>query len=365
MTINEKLSLNAGLFSLLLSFIIISCAPPSIHTTVLKPALFDEAAKLKTVAVLPFEGTEGRPFASEVESVLASINIGDKQYFTVVERTKLDGVLHELHKSNADEHFDEGMAARIGKMVGAKGIYTGAIITSRTDDSQYKEQRSECTSYEQKTDKKGNTYQGRCLNTRTYDVSCTKRVASFGFVPKLIEVETGRIIYSKDISKSANDSRCSDSSTPLATQYDLLSTLKESGLDIFKRDIAPHYVTVEIKLMDSTDGLNSSNAKSKFEQALEFAKNNRIDRACELWGEARAQETHSPSILYNLGICSEVVGELEQALGLYRDADRLLLKPDDRVSAALYRVQEAIGGRQKLKEQINKEDIRKPDTKRF
>jgi tetratricopeptide (TPR) repeat protein len=117
--------------------------------------------------------------------------------------------------------------------------------------------------------------------------------------------------------------------------------------------------------MDSTDGINSSDAKKKLDQGMEFAKNNRLDRACELWGEARISEPYSPSILYDLGVCSEVSGELEQALTLYKEADRLLKSPDDKVSSALHRVQEDIGGKQKLREQINKEDTRKPDTKSF
>ncbi len=89
-------------------------------------------------------------------------------------------------------------------------------------------------------------------------------------------------------------------------------------------------------------------------KGLILQKNNRFDRACELWGEARILSPNSPSILYNLGICSEVTRELEQALELYKKADRLLDKPDDRITAAIGRVSEAIQKQKRLREQLVK-----------
>ncbi|MBI5214091.1 MAG: tetratricopeptide repeat protein, partial [Nitrospirae bacterium] len=121
-----------------------------------------------------------------------------------------------------------------------------------------------------------------------------------------------------------------------------------------RRDIAPYYVTLEIKLMDAKDGITSASAEKKFEQGLDFAKGNRLDRACELWGEARIASPNAPSILYNLGICSEVTGELDQALDLYRKADRMFNRPDDNVTAAIGRVSESIQKQKRLKEQMGR-----------
>lgn len=104
--------------------------------------------------------------------------------------------------------------------------------------------------------------------------------------------------------------------------------------------------------MESTDGIASIEAEKKFEQGVDYAKNNRLDRACELWGEARILSPNAPSILYSLGICSEVTGELEQALELYKQADRAYGKPDDKITLALHRVLETIKKQKKLKEQI-------------
>jgi tetratricopeptide (TPR) repeat protein len=188
----------------------------------------------------------------------------------------------------------------------------------------------------------------------TYTVPCTKRVATFTFTAKLIDVERGRIVYANNVSGTATSSACSDSTIPLAGKLELMEKAKQFAKEMFSRDVAPHYVTFEIKLMDSTDGITSREAERKFEQGIDYAKHNRLDRACELWGEARILSPDAPAILYNLGICSEVTGELEQALDLYKKADRAYGKPDDRITSALHGVSGAIQKQKKLKEPIEK-----------
>jgi tetratricopeptide (TPR) repeat protein len=341
------------LLSAVALFIAASCAPPAVKTTVLAPAKYHDAAKLREVAVLPFDGLGGAGFASEIEGLIAGVNIGDKQYFTLVDRMKLDRVMSEM-KFSQSALVDPNNAANLGKMVGAKGIYTGVVTASNASDNWYSEDRSRCAQHEIKYDKKGNPYEGKCLRYESYKVNCTKRIAVFSFVPKLIEVETGRVVYANTISQTAQASACQDSAKPLSSAEELIAQAKQRAKEMLRRDIAPHYVTLEIKLMDAKDGVTSGQAEKKLEQGIDFAKANRLDRACELWGEARISSPNAPSVLYNLGICAEVTGDLQQALDLYRKADRLLNKPDDNITVSIARVSEAMQKQKKLKEQIGK-----------
>lgn len=335
--------------ALLLLILLVSCSAPAVKTTVLMPARFHEATTLKEVAVLPFDGQGGNEFAAEIESILMSVNIGDKQYFTLVDRTRIDKIISEL-KLGQSALVETETAVKIGKLLGAKGIYTGVIGMMNVSDNHYSESRSRCAQYATQPGKKY-TY---CARYESYNVPCTKRTAVFSATPKLIEVQTGRVVYANSISGTANSSACKDSSKPLLDKAILFANAKEAAKAIFKSDVAPHYVTQEIKIMDSKDGLTSNVAEKKFEQGIDFAKNNRLDRACELWGEVRTISPNSPSLLYNLGICSEVVGNLDEALDLYKKADRLLNKPDDKISAALGRVTQAIQNREKIKQQTVK-----------
>ncbi len=189
-----------------------------------------------------------------------------------------------------------------------------------------------------------------CTAWQNYPVGCTKRVATFSFVPKLIDVETGRILYSNSISHTVSDSACTDK-RPVTDSLTLLNNAKAAVKNEFRSDVAPYKTDVTLELADSTDDIPTDEAKKKFKSGLSFARGNRMDRACELWKDASALSPKSFSILYNLGICAEIYGQLEQALDTFNKADRLLEKPDKRVSEAISRVSSSIEKQKRLQQQ--------------
>lgn len=327
-----------------------SCAAPTIQATKLVSARSFEAAKLKQVAVLPFDGNDGKTFSTEIEGVLAGINVGEKQFFSLIDRAKLDQIINEM-KLGQSALVNPDTAAKIGNIAGAKGIYTGTVTSSIINNSHYKEERTRCAYNVTKYDNKGNPYQ-TCGKYETYNVNCTKRHANFAFTPKLIEVETARIAYSNNISGESSSAACSDSQRPLASTTELLERAKKIAKDKFRHDVAPYYVNVKLNLMKSDDGIISDEAKKKFEQGIDYAKNNRMDRACELWGEVRILSPNAPSVLYDLGICAEITGDLDQSQELYKKCDKCLGEPNKDVSDALHRVANELKNRDKLKEQI-------------
>jgi tetratricopeptide (TPR) repeat protein len=340
-------------FPFMIAFVILAlfsgCAP-KIRINMLQPAQYHEASLTKTIAVLPFSGPDGKAFAAELEGVLAGIGIDDHRYFTLVDRATLDKTISEMQLSQSGL-VDQKTAAKLGKLIGAQGIYTGIVAQNNYNDNRYSEKRSTCVQYEKRRDKDGNIYQGACINWRYYNVHCTKRVAIVNVSPKLVEVSTGKILYSRNLSATAESSGCDDTK-PVQSEYVLLEKAKESVKRDFRRDIAPYYVTREIKLLDSNDGIESPEAKDKLKRGLEYANKGRMDNACELWGEARNLAGNSYALLYNLGVCAESRGDIDAALLLYRQADKKMGKPDDDISLALNRVAEAVKNKDKLKEQL-------------
>jgi len=339
------------IFFLLFFALVVSggCAT-KIKVNMLQPAQYHEASLTRTVAVLPFSGPGGAEIASEIEGVLGSISIDGKPYFTLVDRAQIDKTLGEMKLSQSGL-VNQSTAARIGKMVGAQGIYTGMVTLSGISDSSFRERRQQCAQHQIKYDNKGNAYEGACLRWRPYDVACTKRVASFACSPKLIEVSTGKILYARNLAGSADSSGCEDR-RPVKGEAELLQKAREIAKSEFRKNVAPFYVTREIALMDSTDGISSSEAKDKLKNGLDYAAKQRMDRACELWGEANALSPDAPSILYNLGVCAESRGEFDKAHTLYRQADKRLGKPDDNISSALNRVSEALKNQNRLREEL-------------
>lgn len=338
------------LLVLCIGFVMLSGCATKIRVNMLQPAQYHEASLTKAVAVMPFSGPGGRQFAAELESVLSGIGIDDKQYFTLVDRASMDKVLSEMAFSH-NGLVDEKTAVKLGKLIGAQGIYTGIVSRNNYDDSQYTERRQTCTRYEQRRDDKGRIYQGACLHWRYYNVNCIKRVANFSVTPRLVDVATGRILYSRNLSAMTNSSGCEDTN-PLQSDMVLLEQAKDRVKNEFRRDIAPYYVTREISLIDSTDGIASKEAMAKLKNGMEYAGKGRMDSACELWGEARNMAVNSHALLYNLGVCAESRGDLDAALSLYKQSDRILGKPNDDISLALNRVGEAIKNRSKLEEQL-------------
>lgn len=335
-----------------LALLAFSGCATKIKTNVLMPGRIDEAAKFKSVAVLPFDGTDGKEFSALVESSLASVRIDDKQYFQIVDRGVMDKTLNEMKLSMAGV-VDADTAARIGKMVGAKGIYTGIVNTSSLNDSGFSETRQKCGSYRSVIDGKGRKSQ-EC--TRWYDakVECTRRTTVFAFTPKLVEVETSRIIFSNTYESALESKGCKDESEGLVDGDVMKKQARGDAVQKFRMDVAPYYAMMEFTLKDSTSDIPPDAAKNKLKDGLTFAKGNRMDRACELWNEAKAAAPDSVTLLYNLGVCAETQGRPEEALALYRQVDRALTKPDELVSAALARVSVQIENRKKLGQQVAK-----------
>ena len=330
------------MFCLLMCTIVSSgCAAPKITVMKLEPGKSVEAARLRKVAVMPFDGPDGANFAAEFEGKLASVKIDDRQFFEVVNRSALDTVMNEM-KLTQSGLVDPDTAAQVGKMIGAKGIYIGQITKAKVNDSKYVEERSECSARNEK---------GRCVSWRKWKVDCIKRTADFNVTPKLVEVETARLIFSDNYSGKQESKRCADSGYPLKSSDEMILSLQNSALASIRNDIAPFYQPVQIQLMKVKDGITSEAAKDKLASGLEFAKNKRFDRACEIWAEARPLAPRSVSILHNLAICAEVDGKLEEALVLLKEADKQLTEPNDSVTASLERVAASISKQKKLKTQ--------------
>ncbi len=321
-----------------------------VRVNMLQPAAYHQASLTKSVAVVPFNGPDGANFAAEIEGVLGSINIDDRPYFSLVDRQSLDRVISE-QKFSQSGLVDPNTAARLGRMVGAQGIYTGTVTASDVKERRYREQRRECVEREAKKKNAGFFDVPKCLRYRNYTVNCLKRDVTFAVTPKLIDVSTGRVLYSRNLGNSTSSSGCSDGTQPKSGD-ELLEGVKATAKAQFRKDVAPFYTTVEIGLMDTTDGIPTAEPKDSLKRGLEYAARGRLDAACELWGAARIQAPASPALLYNLGVCAESRGDADAALSLYRQADKLLGKPDDDITAALNRVSAVIKNRKKLEQQL-------------
>jgi hypothetical protein len=332
--------MNYSLLMYVTATLLVACAGPAkVDSEVQMPAKVPEASRLRHIAVVRFERIGPTDITPQVEAELSAARLRGGPYFTLIERSRLDEALKELRLAEAGI-VNAATASRIGQMVAAKGIYMGSVTRDDVSNQPYQEQRSECLLYEQLRDKKGNSYQGACLRSNDWKVNCVQRSATFEFVPKLVDVGAGTIVYSKSLGGSAQDRGCSDRTSPLQSPDDLRRQAIAQALTKFREDVAPFTRTVQVVFMETTEGISSAAAKERFEGSMTFARENRLDRACEIWKELSVTERTVPSLSYNLGACAEVSGDLDAALARYSEADRQLTKPDKTISEGLARVRQ-------------------------
>jgi TolB-like protein len=93
-------------------------------------AIITKSPNAQRLAILYFDNTGGENEMQKLSKGLADMLISDLSKFymlEVVEREKLESILAEQDLSNTDR-FDEATAAKIGKLLGAEIILTGAYF---------------------------------------------------------------------------------------------------------------------------------------------------------------------------------------------------------------------------------------------
>jgi curli biogenesis system outer membrane secretion channel CsgG len=345
-----------------LAFALVSCGPPKITSNVLLPAKSHEASQIKRVAVLPFSGTPD--IRHEVETMLVNTRVQGQSYFTVVERAELDKITAQQAMSLSGA-VDETTAARVGKLVGAEGVIMG-VVKANVEKKPYEETRSKCVAYDQKKN---------CVNRQEYTVKCVKSDAYFSFTPKIVNVATGHILASEVLVGNTSQQRCEEDSgveavaglvsklmggdakqanTGMQSDSEMLGEAKKQALSKFVQMMAPHEVQRQFAILEKDDTTPPAAAKEKIEQGVKWAKEGRLDRACELWQEASSLHSQGYAIYYNLGLCAEMVGKLPEALEYYEKADRLTGKPVKEINAALGRIRQTMAEQRQLEEQMQK-----------
>ena len=320
---------------------LVSCAP-RVKTRMLVPAKCHQAAKCKRIAVLAFEGPNGNQISADIEALLVGIRVQDSAYFRVIERGAVEKVLEEqmLHQTGV---VDQGTAAEVGKLLGANAMVMGVVTQNTTADRRYHEQRSKCTARNEK---------GKCLRWRKYNVRCIERNAYFSFTPKVVRVSTGEILTSEILTGHAIDVVCRGSERALENRQTLLARAKSQAIEKFRETVAPYYVDVHIKLITRDETRMSSEIKKKIDAGVKWVETGRLDRACEVWNEAHNLHPAGYAICYLLGVCAELSGNLEGALGYYEKADRNTGSPVAEISEALGRVKVNIEKERQLADEL-------------
>lgn len=239
---------------------------------------------LLSLSVERFEGAEGAAFAQAVEAELAGVRFRGEPYFRVV-------------------------APESGASVDA--LLTGTIRES-VEETGVIEKRKRCVEHDAADNKK-------CVKEVEYGIRCRRRVATTATTVRLVAVADGSIRYSRPLNARDDITYCPDRSAPKAVE-DFFAGVRRDQIEMIRRDLAPAEYMLPVRVDENRKGL-SKPAQDSFRAAVRLTKTDPAG-ACRDWTALARDGAATAALAFNLGLCAEMDGDLEQAADWYAEARR-------------------------------------------
>ncbi len=295
-----------------------ACAPPSIRTQVLVVPEWRERVALRRLSVQPFAGERGDDTAALVEEALRGATLDGVPCFDVVA-------------------YAPSLRARaagpgpVGRELGVDAVLSAEVTVAEASRNWASGAGSRCDEYDKK---------GSCTNWVSQ--VCRWSEARFALIVSMHVVETGDEVRIGTFEEEARtDQSCADESTGFVSQ--LVDTVADAIVDsafggertretllrsvqstVVERVIAavtPHYEPIAVPLMKPGKRVPKS-TRERLEAALGDLKKKGAapQAACRILEDARTLAPDDPAIVYDLAVCAEHAGRLDEARELYARA---------------------------------------------
>lgn len=271
------------------------------------PAQNREASFLERMVVDRIAGADGAQLAFAIEEALDRADIDGTRYFTVV--------------SGASRY-------RGGDAPIADGVITGTVSTAVEEDPVTRKVRK-CV------EREGGKRDGKCVKEADVDTVCTLRVVSVDVALRLTRVADDVVVYRTARPDRAELSWC-PGDRPGRTVEEMIGDQIGNHAAAFRRDIAPYAVRESIRYRESRSKMPKDIAQ-RFRAAV-LVSEREPDAACAAWRAIDAELADHPSVVFNLALCAEASGALQDALARYARASRIEPRASD-VRAGLDRVE--------------------------
>ncbi|MFC3307693.1 hypothetical protein [Blastomonas aquatica] len=278
----------------------LSAVPASAETLTIEglyPARTRAAADVESLVVERFGGRDGRALSFALEGMLAELSVYGQPYFRVV-----------AERSTAP----------------ADAVLSG-IADAVVESQSIEETRKECV------EEDGN---GKCLRKEDVKIKCQRRTVTLNPSVRMARIDDGAIVYQRQIYQRDQIVICPDRNASRSVP-DTVDALIGNVVAEVRLDIAPVYRTESIRVLEVRKGLDKDQS-NRFREALKATDRN-PQGACDIWQALDGEVPGQSSIVFNLALCAEQRGELDDALVRYRQAQTLL--PRERgINAAFDRI---------------------------
>jgi len=320
---------------LCVSFLLFSlegCAPTIIQH-VLRPAELG-VGNYTNIAILDFDGKNGKSIARLVESTLMQAKVNGNPYFKLVDRTRLEKVLSE-QRFQTSGLADPSAIIKIGNILGVQAIITGNVDAYDSEDLNVIEQREK--------------YDPRTKQSYYYDVRCLQRRVFVSFTANVIGVQTGAIDASDSEQTDFTAKQCQGGETigeglarvltggiEFGPKEKMLREASLNAISKFVKKIVPQTEAQVITLKENDDDSSILNLRPTpqektiaegMKSGCEYAKASLWDKAISSWNSVLQVKPNCAAAIYNIGVAWETKGDLLKAKEGYDQA--LSLKPGD------------------------------------
>jgi curli biogenesis system outer membrane secretion channel CsgG len=237
------------------------------------------------------------------------------QYYTVIERSKIEEILKEQSLSLSGLVSEE-QAVSVGNLIGAQALITGSGSYSVKDEG----------GWEKYTVKEKNS-EGKKVDVEK-ERYAIYRLVNANMTFRIIDVNTGSIIASKTNSASnqsykkrymATGNNEEEAAKGLPDWNPIVTDVVGSLTDQIVMQIAPHTIVEKREIEEGES--------NKMETALEYAKRDLWDEAKVIWENVlktkKSEKEDKIAATYNLGLYYEVFGFLDDAENYYQAAYKL------------------------------------------
>lgn len=323
--------------SLLLLFIVlffVACTPKVAISTLQSSKVNNSS--IRQLTVIKFKNdTIGQ--TSSIESQLANVTFNNEPYFTLIQRNNLELILNEK-KLNDSALVDLENLNDIRGLTQVKTFLMGEVLNSTMNKKVYfKSEKNYQYCLEYNKSKQCIKYPIVLKRCQTNDYNVQTQI-------KVVEVITSDILYTQTYKETDSISQC-DGINFLPSKEEHNAYLARLIAKRVSKDLAPHYVTRQVNLLDEPDVKLSKVQETQFENGLELLKQKRFETANTIL-QALNDQTNEQSfvILYNLALSYEALNEIKIAYQLYKQAEQISLSIGvvEEISEAILRTQKSL-----------------------
>lgn len=269
---------------------VISLISGCAHTAVVKswePAEID-ASGINRIAVVDFTGEKG----SEIASAL-SARLWDNDFYTLVDHSEFSSEIQPA--SYSDHQGFHGLLAS-AKGAGVDAVIVGSVIQFSCEDNILSSTELDIHSYANSKSRESGAENSLLIESE--EVLYREATVTIAF--RLVDVETGEILASKQISKhTQGEMKLGENSLPEKGR--MLDQLLTDCLDEIVHMLAPHEMTCEMKLATCDFWTKGS---GHVKEGSKLASKGRWDEAKHAWDKALLENPDNHAAFFNLSIAA-------------------------------------------------------------